>query len=144
MSAWLVVACGLGTVCTRVMWVRRRAVLLVWLALAAGLAAHAHFMLTVRFDYGWHVKLCVLLGFATAVGWVTWSVAVRHPGRRLLSAFLLLVHVAMLFELLDFPPLWGALDAHAVWHCCTVPLTPLFYAWVARDAAWVEAMQKLQ
>jgi len=41
----------------------------------------------------------------------------------------------MLLEVLDFPPLAAALDAHALWHAATAPLAALWFAFVAADAA---------
>lgn len=42
----------------------------------------------------------------------------------------LLLQGGALLELLDFPPLFWVLDAHALWHISTVPLNVLFYRWV--------------
>jgi hypothetical protein len=42
----------------------------------------------------------------------------------------------MLFELLDFPPLLGLLDAHALWHGATAPLAYLLYSFLEADARW--------
>lgn len=39
----------------------------------------------------------------------------------------LLLQAGALLELLDFPPLFWVLDAHALWHISTVPLNILFY-----------------
>lgn len=41
---------------------------------------------------------------------------------------------AMSLELLDFPPIWGALDAHSLWHLGTIAPTVLFYNFLVRDA----------
>ena len=42
-------------------------------------------------------------------------------------------HVAAVAEVADFPPLGGVLDAHALWHCATVPCVWLWYAFVRSD-----------
>ena len=42
--------------------------------------------------------------------------------------------IAALLEIFDFPPLWGLLDAHALWHVCTVPLPSIWYAFIQEDA----------
>ena len=43
---------------------------------------------------------------------------------------------AMLFEVLDFPPLLGLLDAHALWHAATAPPTYLLYGFLETDVRW--------
>ena len=35
--------------------------------------------------------------------------------------------MAVPLELLDFPPFWDLLDAHALWHLCTVPVQFIIY-----------------
>jgi hypothetical protein len=99
-------------------------------------AYHAHRMLYVLFDYGWNVTLCIGVGIAQTITWAAWAARVRHPGRRQLYTFLLLLNAATLLEVLDFPPLLGLLDAHAAWHAATVPLTYRFWAFVMGDAQW--------
>jgi hypothetical protein len=42
--------------------------------------------------------------------------------------------VAMSLELLDFPPLLQAVDAHALWHLSTVPIAYLYYRFQREDA----------
>lgn len=49
-------------------------------------------------------------------GWAAW------PG--IVVAWLLM---SMSLELLDFPPIWGALDAHSLWHAGTIAPTVLWY-----------------
>ncbi len=43
---------------------------------------------------------------------------------------------ATLFEVLDFPPLLSLLDAHALWHAATAPLTYLLYGFLDSDVRW--------
>lgn len=48
----------------------------------------------------------------------------------------LLLQALALLELLDFPPLFWVLDAHAIWHLSTIPVNVLFY----RSASCVRAL----
>ncbi len=45
-----------------------------------------------------------------------------------------LTYAAGLLEILDFPPILGSLDAHALWHGATPYLTYLFYRFLSLDA----------
>ena len=40
-----------------------------------------------------------------------------------------------LLELLDFPPLFWVLDAHAIWHISTIPVHTLFFRSVLHPAS---------
>ncbi|KOS16471.1 hypothetical protein Malapachy_3583 [Malassezia pachydermatis] len=57
-----------------------------------------------------------------------------NPQRRRLELLILAMFAAPALELFDFPPLFRLLDAHALWHLVTVPLTMLWYHWLADDA----------
>lgn len=46
----------------------------------------------------------------------------------------LLLQALSLLELLDFPPLFWVLDAHAIWHISTIPVHVLFFRWVLLSA----------
>jgi hypothetical protein len=48
--------------------------------------------------------------------------------------FILADPVDFSMELLDFPPLWQLLDAHATWHMLTIPLGFLWYQCVLADS----------
>ncbi len=43
--------------------------------------------------------------------------------------------LAGLLEVFDFPPLWGILDAHALWHGLTIPIPFLLYRFLLDDSA---------
>lgn len=114
-----------------------------------GLLRHFHYMAFVLFDYGWNMKVCVGLGVAQSILWVWFTQARRHPRRARILALVVGMHAASLLELLDFPPLGGWLDAHALWHAATLIPTVWWYDFaaadcemVARSAAEEEARRK--
>mmetsp|Transcript_13774 Transcript_13774/g.29673 ORF Transcript_13774/g.29673 Transcript_13774/m.29673 type:complete len:394 (+) Transcript_13774:155-1336(+) len=144
-AADAVVAFSLAAIAVRILQPRSRvAAAAACAAVAAGLVLHMRYMLTVKFDYGWNMKLCLCTGVVQAVAWAAWCHAVRHPYRQRMYTCLLLVHAAMLLEVLDFPPFGGYLDAHALWHATTIPLVYMFYGFVHGDVAWVMAEKRLQ
>jgi hypothetical protein len=137
-SADLTVAVGLGVSLVRVLALQTLPQLLaLGLLLGGGLLQHAYYMAFIKFDYGYNMKLCIAAGLTTAMIWLLWVSRVRHPGRKTLYQFMALVHLAMLLEVLDFPPFFWLLDAHALWHAATVPLTYLWYRFVFADVAWL-------
>ncbi|EJU05902.1 Per1-like protein, partial [Dacryopinax primogenitus] len=105
-----------------------------------------------RFDYGYNMRFCLFLGVAHNFLWLLATYLPRtspFPGHTLPFtifppplvkrswkplAFVLLTMSTMSLELLDFPPLMGLMDAHAAWHCATVPIVGFWYAWLVRDA----------
>lgn len=103
--------------------------------LALFLASHFRFMLFVLFDYGYHMAVCITVGAAQSLLWLGWAAATSPPppGRRPLLAFVLALNACMALEVLDFPPLWHALDAHSLWHAATAPLVYLFYRFIEAD-----------
>jgi post-GPI attachment to proteins factor 3 len=98
---------------------------------------HCYHMLFVKFDYGYNMAVCIAAGALGAVMWLAFCYAVPHPGRKVLLSFIASVYVAMLFEVLDFPPVMGLIDAHCMWHALTVPLVYLWYRFVYADIGHV-------
>ena len=58
----------------------------------------------------------------------------KRPGRNYLAACCLAWNACALAEVLDFPPVYGLLDAHALWHCGTPATVWLWYQFARRDA----------
>ncbi|PKI85572.1 hypothetical protein MVES_000665 [Malassezia vespertilionis] len=54
--------------------------------------------------------------------------------RSRLVSLALLMFVAPALELFDFPPVLRILDAHALWHLSTVPISIVWYQWLVMDA----------
>lgn len=126
----------LVTVARTLGWTRWRQWALLAAVGGAAFAYHAHHMLHVLFDYGLNVTICVVVGLAQTITWAAWAFRVRHPCRTQLYTFLLLLNAATALEVFDFPPWLGLLDAHALWHATTVPLTYRFWAFVNGDTQW--------
>eukprot|EP00879_Flechtneria_rotunda_P018813 GHRR01019747.1.p1 GENE.GHRR01019747.1~~GHRR01019747.1.p1 ORF type:complete len:410 (-),score=83.49 GHRR01019747.1:133-1362(-) len=137
-SADLVVVIGLLVAVTRTLQLQSCIqVIVLGLVLFSGLVHHIYYMSFVKFHYGYNMHLCIAIGLVTAAAWLIWAATIKHPARQMLYQFMVLMHAAMLLEVLDFPPMLWLFDAHALWHAATVPLTYLWYRFIFADIAWV-------
>uniref|UniRef100_A0A2P2JM16 Post-GPI attachment to proteins factor 3 n=1 Tax=Rhizophora mucronata TaxID=61149 RepID=A0A2P2JM16_RHIMU len=91
--------------------------------LVAFVTTHILFINVFRLDY-----------VAQLLLWATWAGVTRHPSRWKLWAVVLGGGLAMLLEIYDFPPYRGFVDAHALWHATTIPLTYLWWSFIRDDA----------
>lgn len=94
-------------------------------------AGHVTYLKWYKWDYGYNMAANVVIGMLQNSLWSVFSFQkymrsgrfwAMWPG--IVVAWILL---AMSFELLDFPPLWGCLDAHSLWHLGTVVPTMIWY-----------------
>lgn len=71
-----------------------------------------------------------------AAWWLAWCLRNRQrlPHVHKCIVVVLLLQGLSLLELLDFPPLFWVLDAHAIWHVSTIPVHVLFFRWVLLPA----------
>ena len=110
----------------------RRGLLQAWTVFCIALyAAHVGYLSLWRWDYTYNMAANVAVGIAQNALWTYFSISrylalkkgwAAWPG--LVVAWIVL---AMSLELLDFPPLWGVLDAHSLWHLGTVAPTVVWY-----------------
>lgn len=97
--------------------------------------AHVYYLVCVRWDYGYNMAANVAAGSLQNLLWTYWSI--RHYSK--LKSFwaawpgliVMWLVMAMSLELLDFPPVAGALDAHSLWHAATILPTIWWYRYVA-------------
>jgi hypothetical protein len=94
----------------------------------------------VNFDYSYNMKVVVAVGICDSFLWLLWFIRNRKA-----KAFAWKVVVAVWttylvlpLELLDFPPFFGLMDAHALWHLLTVPLNYLFCVFIRDSIAYDE------
>uniref|UniRef100_A0A672L1I3 Post-GPI attachment to proteins factor 3 n=1 Tax=Sinocyclocheilus grahami TaxID=75366 RepID=A0A672L1I3_SINGR len=84
-------------------------------------------------------------GIINLLWWLCWC----WLNRRILPYWwkcgmvVLLLHGLALLELLDFPPLFWVLDAHAVWHLSTVPVHFLFYRYTCTMYVYIVCLQNV-
>lgn len=102
--------------------------------LIAFVTTHILYLNNYKLDYGWNMKVCVLMGVAQLLIWAIWAGVSRHPSRWKLWIVVVGGGLAMLLEIYDFPPYEGFVDAHALWHATTIPLTYLWWSFIKDDA----------
>jgi len=78
--------------------------------------------------------VCVVMAVAQLTIWAVWAGVSRHPSRWKLWLVVFSGGLAMLLEIYDFPPYEGLLDAHAIWHATTIPLTYIWWSFIRDDA----------
>ncbi|XP_051123049.1 uncharacterized protein LOC127245932 isoform X2 [Andrographis paniculata] len=102
----------------------------------AFMITHILYLNFYDFNLGLNMKACMAMGGVQMVVWAAWAGATRHPSRRKLWMVVLGGALALLLEICDFPPYWGLVDAHAVWHATTVPATYLWWSFVRDDSVF--------
>ncbi|KAF8472100.1 Per1-like protein [Kalaharituber pfeilii] len=104
----------------------------------AGYAAHVYYLAFVQWSYTYNMAANVAVGAVTNLLWTYFSIQHYRRLQQLWAAtpglIVTWVVMAMSLELLDFPPIADALDAHALWHAATVAPTVWWYQFLVRDA----------
>ncbi|RUS29167.1 Per1-like-domain-containing protein [Jimgerdemannia flammicorona] len=106
--------------------------------------AHVAYLSLIHFDYRYNAIAVGSVGVLHNVLWLGWS-AWQYSGKARAAganrsyawyptAAGVLISAAMGLEIFDFPPFLGVLDAHSLWHLATVPLIPLWYRFMIKDA----------
>jgi post-GPI attachment to proteins factor 3 len=116
----------------------RRLLLRLWTVLCAALyAAHVGYLTLVRWDYGYNMAANVVVGVVQNFLWSAYSVRRWRDTRRPWAVWpglaVAWIMMAMGLELFDFAPLWGAIDAHSLWHAATVAPAVLWYNFLVKD-----------
>jgi post-GPI attachment to proteins factor 3 len=117
-----------------------KSLLRAWTGLCiAAFAAHVTYLKWYSWDYTYNMAANVVVGIVQNILWSWFSVEKYRRLKRTWAAWpgfvVAWVLVAMSLELLDFPPLWGCLDAHSLWHLGTVVPTWLWYKYVSEHSA---------
>ncbi|XP_077248609.1 uncharacterized protein LOC143888160 [Tasmannia lanceolata] len=102
--------------------------------LLAFVTTHILYLNLYKLDYGLNMKVCVAMAIVQLLLWAFWAGLTRHPSRFKLWTVVLCGGLAMLLEIYDFPPYKGFVDAHALWHATTIPLTYLWWSFIKDDA----------
>jgi hypothetical protein len=86
-------------------------------------------MLSGSISHGQHMNVCVPLTVLHSILWYSWCAKVAKSRDSVTLCVVCNVWLALsaTFEIFDFPPIIYILDAHAVWHMLTVPLSVIWY-----------------
>ncbi|KAJ2962830.1 hypothetical protein NQZ79_g2131 [Umbelopsis isabellina] len=111
---------------------------------AAMFIAHVSYLSFVRFDYGYNMLACVVIGSIQTSLWLWWSMLQYtpwgEPKRRsyawIAGFCVVAVSCAMSLEVFDFPPWFGVIDAHSLWHAATIPLVAVWYTFLLKDTSY--------
>eukprot|EP01041_Mallomonas_annulata_P008311 gene8311-17107_t len=101
-------------------------------------------------EYHEHMSVCITLAILQSITWLIWIFTPTTPSTSSSSTsnstYLSYSHkyiclfcqisflLAALLEVLDFPPLFDALDAHSLWHAATIPIGFIWYKFWINDA----------
>lgn len=106
----------------------------VFLPIGTLLLIHIGYLQFIHFDYGWNMKVSLTIGVIHSLLWLYNSYRHWQDGyhwRMVVLTFGLWSFASL--EVFDFPPYYGLLDAHALWHGLTPVLGHMFYQWVVDD-----------
>ncbi|XP_029125475.1 post-GPI attachment to proteins factor 3 [Cajanus cajan] len=98
---------------------------------------HIMYLNFFKLDHEWNLKVCVLINVAQLATWAIWSGVSHHPSRWKHRFVVLFGGFAMFLEIYDFPPYEGLVDAHALRHAITIPLTYLLWSFIRDDATFL-------
>jgi hypothetical protein len=131
----------------RLLPMRRYGRILAAIVLSVVFICHVSYLSFWTFDYGYNMAFSVVVGILHNLLWICWSastyasssLAKHRPPSHVWRPALILVALSSLtaLELLDFPAIGRALDAHALWHLSTVPIAGLWYHFLEDDAEWL-------
>ncbi|OMO97933.1 Per1-like protein [Corchorus olitorius] len=102
--------------------------------LIAFVTTHILYLNFYKLDFGLNMKVCMAMGVTQLLIWGIWAGVTSHPSRWKVWLFVLGGSLALLLQIYDFPPYRGFVDAHAVWHAASIPLTYLSWSFVRDDA----------
>ncbi|KAF9533643.1 Per1-like protein [Crepidotus variabilis] len=109
----------------------------------------SYLTLLPRFDYTYNMAFNLIVGLSHNFMWTLYSLPAslslfrRFPSQpkkyrpRFVTQaayFVFSTTAVTALELLDFPPLLGVLDAHALWHLSTAPIALMWYEFLSEDS----------
>jgi hypothetical protein len=111
---------------------RKPSLLRLWTFLCITLyILHVSYLSFWSWDYTYNMAANVACGIVQNLLWSWFSIVEYQRVNRLWAAapglIVAWIILAMSLELFDFPPWWGMIDAHSLWHLGTVLPTVLWY-----------------
>ncbi|XP_057526744.1 uncharacterized protein LOC130805922 isoform X1 [Amaranthus tricolor] len=104
--------------------------------LIAFVTTHILFLNFYNLDYDLNMKVCLIIGVAQLLLWAVWARVSQHPSRGKLQVVVYGGALSVLLLIYDFPPYWELVDALAVWHAVTIPLSYIWWSFIKDDAEY--------
>jgi hypothetical protein len=100
---------------------------------------HISYLSLYRFDYGYNMKASIAVAVAHNLFWLAWAFIHRKsvPHAWKAGFLVILLTLASLFEVFDFAPWFGVLDAHSLWHAATIPTIRIYWEFLLEDARYL-------
>ncbi|CAF3849123.1 unnamed protein product [Rotaria sp. Silwood1] len=101
---------------------------------------HAYYLLFIKMDYGYNMKINIIVGILNVICWLLWSIINFISGKIYVWRCAVSVILAMVFaalELTDFVPIAWIIDAHSLWHFFTIFLPILWYRFIVDDSRYL-------
>ena len=96
-------------------------------------AFHIGYLHFIKFDYKYNMIITVGMGMCfNAVCIYLGATRGKHYRKAMIVGFAFIL--AGLLEVFDFPPMFGLIDAHALWHLATIPITKVWYDFLIEDS----------
>ncbi|XP_074283557.1 uncharacterized protein LOC141608101 [Silene latifolia] len=106
----------------------------------AFVTTHILFLNLVEFDYGWNLGVVAVLATTQLVFWVIAAIRSHNPSRWKLWFSVVGAALAMLLEIIDFPPYKGLIDSHALWQATSIPVTYIWWSFIKDDAEYTTSI----
>jgi len=108
---------------------------------------HVRYMQFSLFDYGYNTLVATFHFGLVSASWIYFSVYYwkkRNYAKKIIPCFLF-TWCGALLEILDFAPLFDLIDAHALWHFSSIPMSYFFLQIIIEDAitCWNKGWKKL-
>jgi post-GPI attachment to proteins factor 3 len=115
---------------------RTQSLLRAWTTLCILLyISHVAYLTFWSWDYTYNMAANIAVGIVSNVLWSVFSIQRYRRMKRLWAAWpgliVAWIILAMSLELFDFPPWWGMIDAHSLWHLGTVGPTIWWYKYAS-------------
>jgi hypothetical protein len=131
----------------RIFNIQRRNWPLIIVPLVIYFSWHCYTMHFHSFDYGWNMDMMIFFGSLYCGLYYVWFAIqkftnnTQHHHWKIVTANSIILFFAA-FEVFDFPPLFGLLDAHAIWHFATPTATLLTFSFAIDDSHHLDCLKK--
>ena len=95
------------------------------------------FIYLARFDFGFNIQICVFIGLLTIALniriYLVETDLIQKENLFKIARLSVISSFLITLEVFDFPPVFGVLDSHALWHGVTIPIPYFYYSYLIKD-----------